>query len=345
MRRQATCIYMKKKQQTNRDEDALIEMMRMRLGTPPRSTVLGIGDDAAVLKPPPPGHEILITTDLLVEGTHFRLEWSSPYQAGWKAMAASVSDIAAMGGRPTCAVVSIGVRPRSRERFIRSMYDGIKAASERYRINVAGGDTVRCDRAVINIALLGEVAAGAAVRRSLAKPGDLVYVTGTCGDSAAGLDILAEKGKKIKAKSERALVEKHLVPEPVPEAGIAAAACGAVTAMMDLSDGIATDLPRLAKSSGCGAVILPGALPVSPDLMRYCRKHEKDPLEFALKGGEDFNLLMAVTPERAGILEAAVEGAGLKATRIGEMLAEKKFLLEADDGEQLPLNIESFRHF
>ncbi len=337
---------MSSKSNKNKDEDALIEMMRAQLGSPSRHAVLGMGDDAAILAPPSAGHEILITTDLLVEGTHFKLEWSSPYQAGWKAMAASVSDIAAMGGRPTYAVVSIGVRARNRANFIRGMYDGIKAAAERYRVAVVGGDTVRSDRTVINVTMLGEAATGAAVRRCFAKPGDYIYVTGVCGDSAAGFEILSRKEKKTDIRNEIELIRRHLAPEPVPEAGIAAAASGAAAAMMDLSDGLAIDLPRMMKSSSCGAIVRTGDIPVSKELVRYCRKNEKDPLDFALRGGEDFNLLIAARPALAEILEAAVEGAGVSAHRIGEVTdTAVGIMLQNGDGKLFPYKADSFKHF
>mgnify|MGYP001448927556 CR=1 FL=1 len=337
----------KKKKKQCCGEDALIERMKTLLGDPVRDVPLGIGDDCAVIGIGGGDTDLLVTTDLLVEGTHFRLEWSSPYQVGWKAVAANVSDIASMGGRPTFAVVSIGLRARSRDYTVESLYEGISAAARRYGVTVVGGDTVLAERLTVNVALLGEVRRGRALMRKGARPGDLLFVTGTCGDGAAGLDVLGTVPREdIGPTFMRRLVEAHLKPDPCIEAGVAAASTGAVTAMMDLSDGLAADLPRLALRSGIGARVSSGAVPVSFEMIKWCKRAGRDPLELALGGGEDFNLLMAVKPERADSFAAMVEHAGVPVTEIGRAVPREEGLCLVDEnGQARDWPAPGFEHF
>jgi thiamine-monophosphate kinase len=344
-------------------EDALIERMKVLLGESGRGVAVGIGDDAAVISQPRCELDTLITTDLLVEGTHFRLDWASPYQIGWKSLAASVSDIAAMGGRPTAAVISIGVRPRYGDYFVESLYEGIRACAERYGVTIAGGDTVLSEKAaVINVALTGTVARGRAVLRKGARPGDVLLVTSTCGDSAAGLHILGatDGNRKNMTPVMRDLAARHLKPEPSVEAGLAAAASGAVTAMMDLSDGLARDLPRLAKRSVVGAVVRATDIPVSPELAAFCERmnpieydEKKElfelpyyPFELAMSGGEDYNLLMAADPDKADGLISLIGSLGIPITRIGEIVPQSDGLtLITPDGEPHSWPETGFSHF
>jgi thiamine-monophosphate kinase len=308
---------------------------------------VGIGDDAAVLSEGAGDSETLVTTDLLVEGVHFNLEWASPYQVGWKAAAASVSDIAAMGGRPTAAVVSIGVRPRAREYFVKSLYEGIAAACERYGVVVAGGDTVRSDKAVVNIAMLGRVMKNRAILRKGAVPGDIILVTDTCGDSAAGLEILKTFPKtEITTPFMKRLVARHLVPEPSLAAALAASASLGPTAMMDLSDGLAADLPRLASRSGVGAVVFEEKIPTSPDLRAWARRTNAPFASLAVRGGEDFNLLITASASKIDEMERNIESAGARSTRIGEIVSrERGITLVSSSGENLSWPNASFLHF
>jgi len=330
-------------------EDDLIEMMKTLLGDSARRVPLGIGDDCAVIGPGPRGTDLLLTTDLLVERTHFQLEWAAPYQIGWKSLAASVSDIAAMGGRPTAAVISIGVRARNRDYFIKSFYEGLSAAADKYGVAVAGGDTVRSELVVVNVTLLGEVARGKAITRKGARPGDIIFITDTCGDSRAGLEILqaaaAAKQKRIEPYMKR-LTEYHLTPAPSIDAGLAAAASGAVTAMMDLSDGIAADLPRLCKRSLAGARVRAADFPLSPDFIKWCESSGKPASELALLGGEDYNLLIAADPKKADNLIELVEELGIRITAVGEIAPRKEGLtLAGADGAPLPWPDSGFLHF
>lgn len=327
-------------------EDDLIRQIQTIVGEPGECVVHGIGDDTAVLSNPGSSSHLLITTDMLVEDVHFNLAWSSPWQVGWKAVVASVSDIASMGGRPSSMVVSAGIKSKNRVVVVQQLVEGIAAAGAKYGVEIAGGDTVRSDKLVINIAMTGYVAAGKAILRSGARDGDILYVTGTCGDSVAGLDILSSKGKVYFSKAEKILTDRHVAPEANLEGGLAAAASGAVTAMMDLSDGLATDLVRLAARSECGAIINLEDIPVSRELRTWCGENNVDPFATALTGGEDFNLLMAVNPSGAMVLEEIMAATGNKITAIGKITSKRgELILKNKNNESLQWPDSGFKHF
>ncbi|HOX28084.1 MAG TPA: thiamine-phosphate kinase, partial [bacterium] len=294
-------------------------------------------------------HDTLITTDILVEGTHFKLDYSSPWQIGWKSLAASVSDIAAMGGRPTYAVVSIGIRPRNRAYTVESLYEGIRAAADKYGVSVIGGDTVQSRLIVVNVTLMGEVPKGGAVTRKGAKPGDLIFVTGTCGDGKAGLEALAvcaELGNKRKEQFLQILAQRHLAPEPSLAAGMAARASGAASAMMDLSDGLSSDLPRLCERSKVGAIINISDVPLSEEVKIWAESFGRDPNRIALQGGEDYNLLITAHPEKAPLLVDAIRSANVRITPIGVILQrERGLLVLGRDGTETNLPKPEFEHF
>ncbi|HET9869830.1 MAG TPA: thiamine-phosphate kinase, partial [bacterium] len=186
-------------------EFGFIEKIRDQVRSKSPSVVLGIGDDAAILKPSP-GHEMVFTTDMLVEGRHFDLKTITPWQLGAKSMAVNVSDCAAMGAKPTAAVVSLGVPGHFEVASLEAFYDGLKGWGAQFGVSVVGGDTVASDALVVNVALIGEVETGKALRRSGAKAGDAIFVTGTLGDSAAGLEALLHPSPKGK-ESEPLLVK------------------------------------------------------------------------------------------------------------------------------------------
>lgn len=274
-------------------EFGLIDRIRTRFPAP--EGVTGIGDDCAVI-PQRSGRDTLVSTDMLVEGTHFLRADISPYCLGWKSAAVNVSDIAAMGGRPTATFLSValpaGLSPDWVEEFLR----GYAELSERFGIALLGGDTTASpDRICINVAVLGECPSGHALLRSTARPGDLVCVTGPLGDSAAGL-------KAILAGLERdadvqALIDRHYLPLPRVAEGQLLAATPGVHAMMDISDGIGSDLGHILDASGVSAAIDVPALPLSAALRRVCARQGWDAAELAIGGGEDYELLFTCTPE------------------------------------------------
>lgn len=252
----------------------------------------GIGDDCAII-PQEDGFETLVSTDLLVEGSHFILGDITPYQLGWKSAAVNFSDIAAMGGTPVGSFLAIAL-PRSvddawRDGFLK----GYKDISGRCGIPLLGGDTTSSpDRLSICVTVLGKAAAGTARKRSDARIGDLVCVTGTLGDSAAGLSVIL--GRCSRDETAEQLVSRHYLPFPRLEEGAALARTPGVHAMMDISDGIGSDIRHILDESGVGAEIDTGRIPISRELRSFCAARGLDPLDFAIDGGEDYELLFTM---------------------------------------------------
>jgi thiamine-monophosphate kinase len=330
-------------------EDGIIELVRRQLDPDTGRVLLGAGaDDCAVISGPGGDTALLFTTDAMVQDVHFRLDWSSPYQVGWKALAAAVSDIGAMGGRPLAAVAAVGLTGNEKESTLRELARGMNAAGRLLGCPVAGGDTVRSPRALsVTVSVIGEAGRDAVITRKGARPGDVLLLIGDIGAAAAGFEVLRAKDKKDMGAAERRVVQRHLAPEPPVAAGRIAAAAGGVTAMMDLSDGLAADLPRLCARSGVGAVVRAADLPIHPDTARACRNLGLDSLAAAVSGGEDYALLLAAHPDRCEAMAAAVSAAAnVTVTIIGEVTDQARGLvLLAPDGNPMPWPEPGFKHF
>ena len=256
--------------------------------------ILGIGDDCAVL-PQREGVETLVSTDMLVEGVHFLLEDIDPYSLGWKSAAVNLSDIAGMGGKPVGTFLCCALPKGLDESFLEGFFNGYKAISDRFDCPLLGGDTTSSkDRLCINVTALGECPAGHSHKRSQAMPGDLVCVTGPLGDSGAGLKIILE-GSAAEGM-ESTLRERHYRPVPRVEEGIRLASTPGVNAMMDISDGIGSDLRHILKASGAAARVDVRSLPLSAEMQDVCQKRGWDPVELATGGGEDYELLFTCRP-------------------------------------------------
>ena len=274
-------------------EFGLIDRIREMFPDPDGMT--GIGDDCAIL-PQHNGQDTLVSTDLLIEGTHFLREHIPPYRLGWKSAAVNLSDIAAMGGLPTATFLSLALPADLSPDWVGEFLRGYADISARFGAALLGGDTTLSPhRICINVAVLGQCPSGAAHRRSDAQPGDLVCVTGTLGDSAAGLKAILEGiGRDADVQ---ALIDRHYLPQPGVADGLRLAATPGVHAMMDISDGIGSDLKHILKASGVGAEIDTGKLPLSPALQRVCAREGWDAVALAVSGGEDYELLFTVAPE------------------------------------------------
>ena len=256
--------------------------------------VLGIGDDCAVL-PQRDGLETLVTTDMLVEGVHFLLEDVDPYSLGWKSAAVNLSDIAGMGGKPVGTFLSCALPKTLDDGFLKGFFEGYKALSDRFDCPLLGGDTTSSlDKLCINVTVLGECVARRSRKRSAAEPGDLICVTGPLGDSAAGLKVILENAAA--EKEEGILRERHYRPVPRIEEGMRLAATPGVNAMMDISDGIGSDLRHILEESGTGARGDVRSLPLSAELRTVCARRGWDPVELAMDGGEDYELLFTCRP-------------------------------------------------
>ncbi len=323
-------------------EDALIEAIGRGSVRSAPGLVLGIGDDAAVVDPA--GDLVVVTTDMLVEGTHFRLDLCDPFSLGWKSAAVNISDIAAMGAMPTCAFISIGL-PDLDVEFVEQFYAGFREISDKFGSVIAGGDTVGSDKGVvIGVTQLGAVAPGKYLTRTGAKPGDAIMVTGTLGDSLIGLELLLKLGLDAARDTSEYLVDRHLLPEPRIEQSAALAGTGKVTSMMDLSDGLSRDLQRLCKASGVGAQIYAEWLPISDELREAAGELGLDPVIAAAKGGEDYELLFTCPMDCVGEMFAAVSTIPSPIALIGEITACQRVELVAADGSvgEMPSSWEHF---
>ncbi|GAA1032305.1 MULTISPECIES: thiamine-phosphate kinase [Amycolatopsis] len=254
----------------------------------PASTLLGPGDDAAVLAAP--DGRVVVTTDVLVHGVHFRLDWSSPEQAGRKAVAVNLSDIAAMGAKPTSVVVGLACPADTPAQVVTEIMDGMWAEAKTAGIGVSGGDLVSADQLVISVTALGDLEDREPVTRSGARPGDVLAVCGRLGWAAAGLAVL-RRG----FRSPVGVVNAQRCPEPPYAAGPQAALAGA-TAMMDVSDGLLADLAHLAAASEVGLDVQTALLEVSTRLKEVGSALGADPLQWVLTGGEDHALVATFPP-------------------------------------------------
>jgi thiamine-monophosphate kinase len=304
-----------------------------------------IGDDAAVLEPTP-GTMLVATTDLLLEDVHFRRRWAEPADIGWKAMAVNVSDIAAMGATPRWALVALACPESTSAEEVEAFYEGALALCDAHDVVIVGGDTSSAPAGwTVNVTLLGE--AVSPVLRSTARPGDLIAVTGSLGRAAAGLAVLerAAAPAGVSAAALADVTDAHLRPRPRVAEGRWLASAGGVTAMMDLSDGLATDLPRLVAESATAATVRLPRLPVAAAAQAVAAAVEHDPLTWATGGGEDYELLVTCERDaferlRAGL--AATVGTAL--TAIGEIGVGRGVRWIDAEGREAPV-AAGFEHF
>lgn len=255
-----------------------------------------IGDDCAVL-PKDSRTDLVITTDLLVEDIDFRIDWTKPEFLGHKALAVSLSDVAAMGAKPVWAMLSIGIPAHIwKTDFVEKFYDGWFALAKKFGVELVGGDLSKTpDKIVIDSIVAGEVKKGKAVLRSTAQPNDLIFVTGELGGAAAGLQLL-ESGEKFETSPYKHLLLRQLAPNPRTEIGQLLNAKNLATSMIDLSDGLSSDLAHICQESKVGAKIYAEKIPIDKNLREFPSEN-LDLLNFALNGGEDFELLFTINPK------------------------------------------------
>ena len=339
---------------SKKTEFDFIDSLRQRVASTSLSSeslIAGIGDDAAVFRSTN-GKETVITADLLVEDVDFRRTTTPPYLLGHKALAVSLSDIAAMGARPLWSLISIGV-PEDvwQTDFAERLYDGLLDLANRYGVQLIGGDTSRTnENIVIDSVVAGECSAGMAVMRSGASAGDQIFVTGSLGAAAAGLRLiergahLAEQnlGDEDSQKLDHILL-RQLRPEPRVGWGIVLGEERLATAMIDLSDGLSSDLNRLCDAGGVGALIDSALLPVDNYVTELCGRRALDPLQLALHGGEDFELLFTVKPEDVSRLPRRVDGVEIK--RIGEITNASEGVKIAEGPRTWELKPGGWKHF
>lgn len=326
-------------------EFGLIQVIRAIAPSSPHGLVLGIGDDTAAFRPTP-GMLTLATCDIQVEGRHFLRDRTTAYQLGRRAAAINLSDIAAMGGEPRYALVSLALDQAIEVSWVEDLYRGLKDEMAQVGAGVIGGNlSAIAGPTVIDITLIGEVAEHEMVRRSGAHAGDVVLVTGSLGSSAAGL-LALERGLDIARPDVAQAVSAHLTPTPRVREGRTIGRSGKATAMIDVSDGLAGDLGHICEASGLGARLIANNLPLAQETRTLATELGKDAVALALHGGEDFELCFTCRAEDAGTLIATIkQNTGTDVRVVGTMMASPGLILTLPDGREGPLTKGGWDHF
>lgn len=322
-------------------ENELIEKIDKALGRFRGSSEvrLGLGDDAALFRPRA-GHELVLTCDWFLEGTHFLRDKHPPDSVGWKCLARALSDVAAMGGVPRCFLLSLALPVSHTGPWLDGFLGGLRRASRRFKCVLAGGDTTQRKEILINIAIVGEAQTGRAMLRLGARLGDLIYVSGNLGEADLGLQVLRQSRSSVSPKDP--LLRRHLYPEPRLALGEWLAKKQLASTMMDLSDGLSSDLPRLCAASGVGARLESARIPQTRN-SDAARKLGLDPLDLALHGGDDYELLFTVPPQKAKSLPGAFQG--VKLTPIGRITQKAKLVVCDENGRERPLAVGGWDPF
>jgi thiamine-monophosphate kinase len=293
----------------------------------------GIGDDCAVMKIPR-GHEALLTTDFTLENIHFRRAWHPPESVGHRCLTRGLSDIAAMGGEPLAAFLSLALPPGLSQSWADGFIRGLLNLAGKFKVSLAGGDTAASPGSVLaDIVVLGSVPKGTAILRSGAQPGDGIYVTGELGASAAVLNLLSRRKKKLRPSD----FPRHFYPVPRIEVGRFLRDRRLASAMIDISDGLSTDLRHMCDESRVGAEVELEEIPVA-GVGKPARKVD---LSLALHGGEDYELLFTAPPGK----RVPFQVAGIKVTRIGRVTRGRKVFLREKDGMKRELPARGWEHF
>lgn len=299
---------------------------RITRKTRDKNVIVGIGDDAAVIKIDKVFQ--VLTTDCLVEGDHFRREWFTPLQIGMKAIEINVSDIAAMGATPKYVLVSLGLPEELNVEFVDEMYKGMWKTCDKYNIDIIGGNMTHSNQIFISITLSGEVEKKNLVLRNGAKPGDFIFVSGHLGNGRAGLRVFQEN---IKGFNE--IRKKYLEPKAKLEYALKTAPF--VNSMIDISDGLAADIKHICEQSNCGAVIHRDKIPIDDEVRRVARLLGENEYDYALFGGEDFELVYTVSQKMVDKIDGYL---------IGEITKDKKIKL-LSNGKQREIMGHGYDHF
>ena len=313
----------------------LIAILRDRCAIARADVRLGIGDDAAILAPPA-GHELVVATDTLVAGVHFP-QSTRPEDIGWKALAVNLSDLAAMGATPAWALLALTL-PAAERAFVERFADGFAELAAQHHVALIGGDTTR-GALTISVTVLGFAPPAQALRRDGARAGDLVFVTGTLGDAAAGLRCL-DKNAAARGMCETLIAR---LDRPTPRIAAGVVLRGVASACIDVSDGLLADLGHVAARSGVGIEITAATLPASSALLQSV----EEPLRLALQatGGDDYELAFTLAPEHAAAVANDLARIGCGATRIGRVVDGGGVRLLDDAGNEIALAQQGWEHF
>ncbi len=314
-----------------------------------KNILLGPGDDAAHVRLH--SQNMLVTTDMLIEHVHFRRDWMSDRQIGFKAMRVNISDIAAMGGAPRYAVISLGIPQKTKSQNIIQLMKGLTDAASQAGVEIIGGDTNAVPPSapwVISVTVMGEHTRGRVLSRAGARDGDDIYVTGFLGESALGLHLLKKIGKikkdmvSLSNHDIQKFIHRHFIPPNRVKIGQKLARLKGVHSMMDLSDGLVGDLGHILRASRVGAEIYTDKIPVTYEYRKTCQKLKLDPLRLALAGGEDYELLFTVSPR----VKMPHKIDGIPLTKIGKIKKShlNRFKIINSSGEEVKIKYLSYQH-
>jgi len=323
-----------------------IKTLIEKQGTQSSRVVLGLGDDTASVLIRS-GYELLVTCDCLVENRHYLPGRIHPFDLGCRAVSVNISDIGVMGGVPCFALISLGLKPELPVSFIEDMYKGFLAELNPFEIPIIGGNITKIqDNTFVDITILGEVEKGKAVRRSTAKPGDLILVTGFPGRAAAGLYLLIHSPFSDKLM-RHPLVKAYNTPGHRAREARAVALKQLATAMIDISDGFLGDLFHICEESRLGAVIAKEKIPISQDLRGFCARYNKDPYEMFFQDSDDYELILTCRPEHLDLIRAAVsEISDVPVTEIGKITDnEDEISVIGTDGSIVKIKPKGWDHF
>jgi len=333
----------------------LIRALHRRHSRPHPAVIRGIGDDAAVITSHT-GQWTVLTTDLLTEGVHFDLRTSTMADIGFRAVAANLSDIAAMGGTPLYLLVALAIPHTGTRRHVLELYRGMMAACRPHHVRLIGGDTSGSDGGwFLSLTLVGMVLPRKVLFRSGARIGDLLYVTGTIGDALAGLNLLNEPPARVKRPARATalspghrqfLIGRHLRPTARVAEGQWLCTHGFATAAIDISDGLSGDLRHICEASHVGVDLDMGALPLSLACRAYAKSRQLDPVALALTGGEDYELLFTLSPRHRASVERTARSRRFHLTCVGTIRPARNGIQAiGPDGERRPMLFTSYEHF
>lgn len=325
-------------------ERRLLKTIFKKFIKPAPGLKVGMGDDAAVVQPRH-GWNLVYTTDTLIEKIDFDLGYTTYGEAGHKAMAANLSDIAAMGAFPKFFLLTLGIPSNTSLSDLLKLFYGATKLADKNHSSLIGGDLSEAPVLIIGITLIGEARPSLAVLRSSASPGDILFVTGTLGDSRAGLDLLRRNISFKPGSWMSLLAERHLTPLPRIREGQLLSQRRLATAMMDISDGFCTDILNLTESSGVGADIEVDDLPVSASLIEYGKSLGVKPSCVALSGGEDFELLFSVSPKNLKKMLQLIQSGRIVAKPVGKVSRRKGIRYRSREGKLLKIKNMGFEHF
>jgi len=324
-------------------EDGVIELISKDENSP-ENIIIGIGDDAAVIHP---GNDqyTLISCHMLVEDSHFIRSKTTPYQVGYKGITKSVADIEAMGGTSLYLLVGLSLPPHTELNFVDELYRGMEDANSKCSIHIIGGDMTDCRGPItISLTIMGEAAPDRIIKRFGARPGDLVLVTGPLGGAAAGLHLVLNEVSIPDRKLAESALLRQLQPEPPIGKGSALAATGAVHAMTDISDSLCRNLGKMCTFSHLGATIHMDKIPIDSIALDLARHTSLNAVDWALYGGEDFEMLACVDPRYAKDVEKALGEIGSDCYFIGEITSEPGLKIN-ENGATRELTLNGFDHF